>query len=111
MLRKRCDRGIGVAPEYGMHDGGVFGSDVTDGAGLAADRQPAVALALLMQHIGKAEQPLRAAGIDQRPVENAVTGDPDLIVAVRIVLSGCTPFLPYTAKCLPANSRGVESAL
>src|SRR6266850_5223561 len=79
------DGGIGIAPDNGMHDRGVFGFDLPDHPGFAADRKPAIALALLVQDIAKTEQPLRAAGIHQRPVEDAVTFDPHLIMGLRIV--------------------------
>ena len=74
------DGGIGIAPENGMHDRGVFGFDIPHPPGFAADRKPAIALALFVQNIAKTEQPLRTARIHQRAVEDAVTCDPHLIV-------------------------------
>ena len=47
---------------------------------LPADREPAISLALLVQHVAEAEQPGRAAGIDQRTMEDAMTDHPLLVV-------------------------------
>src|SRR6267378_5961436 len=85
MLRERRDCGIGVALERGMHDCRVFGLDVAGFFGVAPDREPPIPLALLVQHIAEAEQPLRTAGIHQRAVEDAVPYHPFLIVMGRIV--------------------------
>ena len=85
MLRECRDRGIGVALERGPHDGGVFGFDVAGFLGVAPDREPPIALALLVQHVAKPEQPWRAAGVHQRAVEDAVPHHPFLIVVGRIV--------------------------
>src|SRR5260370_33023104 len=51
---ERRDGGIGIAPEYGLYDGRVFGFRIPGLSGFAADRKPAVALALLVQDISKA---------------------------------------------------------
>ena len=85
MLRKRRDRGVGIALEHGVHDGGVFGLDVAGFLGVAPDREPSIAFALLVQHVAKAEQPLRAAGVHQRAVKDAVTHHPFLVMMSRIV--------------------------
>lgn len=77
-----CRNGtVGIAPENGMHDGGVLGFDVPGFSGFAPDRKPSIALALLVQDIAKSKQPLRTAGVDQRAVEHPMTRDPYLIVA------------------------------
>src|SRR5207248_100960 len=52
---------------------------------VAPDREPPIALALLVQHIAKPEQPWRAAGIHQRAMEDSVPHHPLLIVMRRIV--------------------------
>ena len=44
-----------------------------------------IALALLVQHVAKPEQPWRAAGVHQRAVEDAVPHHPFLIMVRRIV--------------------------
>src|SRR5438128_3532710 len=85
MFRERRDRGIGVALERGMHDCRVFGLDVAGFFAVAPDREPSIPLALLMEHIAKPEQPLRAAGVHQRAVEDAMPYHPFLIVMGRIV--------------------------
>ena len=71
VLCQRRDGGVGIAPQHGIHDRGVFGFDVAGFSGFAADRKPAIAFALFVQDVAKPEQPRRAAGIDQRPVEDA----------------------------------------
>ena len=85
MLRERRDGGIGIALEHGVHDRGVFGFDIAGFFGVAPDRKPPIAFALLVQHVAKAEQPWRAAGIHQRAVENAMPHHPFFIVMGRIV--------------------------
>src|SRR5206468_352948 len=88
MLRKGCNGRVGVAFEHGAHDRGVFGLDIAGFFGVAPDREPSIALALLVQHIAEAEQPLRAAGIHQCPMEDSVPYHPFLIVMGRIVEIG-----------------------
>ena len=61
MLRERGDRGIGIAVEHGMHDCRVFGFHVTGFFAVTRDREPPIALALLVQHIAKSEQWLLTA--------------------------------------------------
>ena len=68
-----------------MHDRGVFGFHIAGFFGVAPDREPPIALALLMQHVAKAEQPLRAAGVHQRAVKDAVPHHPFLVMMRRIV--------------------------
>src|SRR5438445_2106093 len=85
MLRKGCNGRVGVAFEHGAHDCGVFGLDVAGFFGVAPDREPSIALALLKQHVAKPQQPLRAAGIHQRAVEDAVPHQPFIIMMRRIV--------------------------
>src|SRR6478672_11732850 len=85
VLRERRDRSIGIAFERGAHDRGVLGLDVAGFLVVAPDREPSIALALLVQHIAKPEQPLRAAGVHQCAVEDAVPHHPFLIMVRRIV--------------------------
>src|SRR3954469_2527692 len=52
-----------------------------------------------MQDIAKAEQPLRAAGADQRAMENTMTNDPEFVVNTGIV--GIT--IGYGAQGIPCR--------
>src|SRR3954465_1701000 len=85
VLRKRRDRSIGIPFECGAHDRGVLGLDIAGFLVVAPDRKPSIALALLMQHIAKSEQPWRTTGVHQRAVEDAVPHYPFLVVMGRIV--------------------------
>ena len=85
VLRERRDRGIGIALERGAHDRGVLGLDIAGFLGGAPDREPSIALALLVQHIAKPEQPWRAAGVHQGAVEDAVPHHPFLVMVRRFV--------------------------
>ena len=49
VFRKGCDGSPDVALQDSLHDRGVFGRDVPGPAGIAPDREPAIAFALLMQ--------------------------------------------------------------
>ena len=84
VLCQRIDGGIGVASQHRRDDGGMLGLDVARLADVA-DRQPAIALALLMQHVAKTEQPWRAAGIDQRAMEDAMVHHPLLVMHAGLV--------------------------
>src|SRR6476469_10980198 len=65
VLRECGDCSIGIAFECGAHDRGVLGLDIAGFLVVAPDREPSIALALLVQPIAKPEQPLRAAGVHQ----------------------------------------------
>ena len=64
---------------------GVLGLDIARLADFAADREPSIAFALLVQHVAETEQPWRAAGIDQRAMEDAVAHHPFLVVTRRLI--------------------------
>ena len=85
MFRECGNRRIGIAFERGPHDRRVLGLDIAGFLGVAPDREPSIALALLVQHVAKPEQPWRAAGVHQRAMEDPVPHHPFLIVMGRIV--------------------------
>src|SRR5439155_20149914 len=53
MLRECRDRCVGIAPEHGMHNGSVFSLYVAGFFSVAPDREPSIALALLVQHVAE----------------------------------------------------------
>src|SRR5687767_10116211 len=84
MLGEDRRRRIGVAIDRGFEQPPVLAAGV---AALVRDdeAEPAIALALLVEAGAEAQQPLQAAGRDQRRMEAAVRGRPrvvmDLVVA------------------------------
>src|ERR1700688_2846427 len=85
MLRQRGDGCIRVALANRFDDRGVLRLDIARLADFAADREPAVAFALLVQHVAETEQPWRTAGVDQRAMKDAVTNHPLFVVNARLI--------------------------